>query len=78
MFSPNQIADYLALVGDASDNVPGARGVGPKTAVALLQDYADVEEMIANAPALKPPRAAKSIGENADEVPSVKAVWSRS
>ena len=65
---PNQIADYLALVGDASDNVPGARGVGPKTAVALLQDYADVEEMIANAPALKPPRAAKSIGENADEV----------
>jgi len=34
---PSQIADYLALVGDSSDNVPGARGVGPKTALQLLE-----------------------------------------
>lgn len=65
---PEQVADYLALVGDSSDNVPGARGVGPKTAVTLLEQYPTVEEMIANAPSLKPPRAAKSLEENADEV----------
>jgi DNA polymerase I len=64
----SQIVDYLALVGDSSDNVPGARGVGPKTAVALLQKYANIEEMIEHAAELKPPRAAKSIEENADKV----------
>jgi DNA polymerase I len=64
----SQIVDYLALVGDSSDNVPGARGVGPKTAVALLEKYASIEEMIEHATELKPPRAAKSIEENADEV----------
>lgn len=40
---PGQIIDWLALVGDASDNVPGAPGVGPKTATALLQEFGDVE-----------------------------------
>jgi len=57
---PGQIVDYLALVGDSSDNVPGARGIGPKTAVALLQQHATVEELIENAEGLKPPRASKS------------------
>jgi len=36
---PDQIVDYKALVGDASDNIPGVRGVGDKTAVSLLQQY---------------------------------------
>lgn len=40
---PEQIVDYLALVGDASDNVPGARGIGEKTAVALLNRFKDIE-----------------------------------
>jgi len=65
---PSQVADYLALVGDSSDNVPGARGVGPKTAVKLLAQYPDVEQIIANASELKPARASKSILENADDV----------
>ncbi|MDA0328273.1 MAG: DNA polymerase I [Gemmatimonadetes bacterium] len=65
---PAQVADYLALVGDSSDNVPGARGVGPKTAVQLLQQHATIEELIAHAADLKPARAAKSIMENADQV----------
>ncbi len=38
---PEQIPDYLALVGDTSDNVPGAPGVGPKTAVKLLKEYGE-------------------------------------
>ena len=65
---PSQVADYLALVGDSSDNVPGARGVGPKTAVQLLEQYPDVERLIENADSLKPPRASKSLSENADMV----------
>ena len=65
---PSQVIDYLALVGDSSDNIPGARGIGPKTAVALLQQYADVEALIANAEALKPPRASRSMQENAEDV----------
>ena len=55
-------------VGDSSDNVPGARGVGPKTAVQLLEQYPDIERLIENADSLKPPRASKSLSENADMV----------
>jgi DNA polymerase-1 len=65
---PSQVADYLALVGDSSDNVPGAKGVGPKTAVQLLQQYASVEELLANAADVQPVRAAKSLQDNADAV----------
>jgi DNA polymerase-1 len=65
---PSQIADYLALVGDSSDNVPGARGIGPKTAVKLLSEHPDIESLIEHASDLKPARAAKSLEENAQEV----------
>ncbi len=65
---PSQVADYLALVGDSSDNVPGARGVGPKTAVQLLSEYPNVEELLAHAADVTPARAAKSLQENADAV----------
>ena len=40
---PEQIIDYLALTGDSADNVPGVRGIGPKTAVKLLGDYGSLE-----------------------------------
>jgi DNA polymerase-1 len=65
---PAQVADYLALVGDSSDNVPGARGVGPKTALELLGQHPDVEQLIEHAADLHPPRASRSIAENADAV----------
>jgi DNA polymerase-1 len=65
---PSQVADYLALVGDSSDNVPGAKGVGPKTAVQLLEQYPSVEELLAHAEELQPARASKSLQENADSV----------
>ena len=45
--------DYLALAGDASDNIPGIRGVGEKTAADLLSRFGDVEGLIANAQKLK-------------------------
>jgi len=45
--TPAQVRDYLALVGDTSDNVPGAKGIGPKTAVKLLDRYGSVEGIYA-------------------------------
>ena len=65
---PSQVVDYLALVGDSSDNIPGARGIGPKTAVQLLQQRPSIEELIAHAEAVTPARAAKSLQENAEDV----------
>ena len=65
---PSQVTDYLALVGDASDNVPGARGVGPKTALKLLGQYPTVEELLEHAEKIEPARASKSLLENADDV----------
>ncbi|MGA9853056.1 MAG: DNA polymerase I [Gammaproteobacteria bacterium] len=42
---PEQIIDYLALVGDSSDNIPGVSGIGPKTAAPLLAHFGTLEEM---------------------------------
>ena len=46
---PIRIIDYLALMGDKSDNIPGVPGVGPKTAVKWLQEYDSMEGIIENA-----------------------------
>ncbi len=46
---PEQIIDYLALVGDSSDNIPGITGVGPKTAAKWLNQYGSLDELIAHA-----------------------------
>jgi DNA polymerase I len=64
---PGRVADYLALVGDSSDNVPGARGIGPKTAVKLIEAYPDIESLLA-ADDVKPARAANALKEHADDV----------
>jgi DNA polymerase-1 len=45
---PEQIADYLALVGDTSDNIPGIAGVGPKTAAKWLNQYQTLDALIAH------------------------------
>ena len=42
---PQHICDYLALVGDSSDNVPGAKGIGPKSAIELIKQFGTVEQM---------------------------------
>ena len=47
--SPEQIIDYLTLVGDTSDNIPGVPQVGPKTAAKWLQEYHTLEDIIKNA-----------------------------
>ena len=50
---PSRIVDYLTLVGDTVDNVPGVPKVGPKTAVKWLQEYGSLDGVIANADAIK-------------------------
>jgi len=50
---PERIIDYLTLIGDTSDNVPGVPKVGPKTAVKWLQEYGSLDAIIANAEAIK-------------------------
>lgn len=51
--SPDRFVEYLALVGDASDNVPGVEGIGPKTAVELIGKFQNIEEIFANLNELK-------------------------
>jgi len=51
---PEQMIDYLALAGDTADNVPGVKGIGPKTAQKLLKAYGSVEDIYKNIRALNP------------------------
>ena len=51
--NPNQIFDYLCLVGDTSDNIPGVPKVGPKTAVTLLEKYGDLDSIMSKSSELK-------------------------
>jgi DNA polymerase-1 len=50
---PEQVIDVLALMGDTSDNIPGAPGVGPKTAMKLISEYGSIEELFKNTDKLK-------------------------
>ncbi|WP_404422509.1 5'-3' exonuclease H3TH domain-containing protein [Nibricoccus sp. IMCC34717] len=66
--APEQIADYLALVGDASDNIPGLTGVGPKTASKWLQEFGSLEGVIANAASVKPERFREQVAARAEHL----------
>ena len=57
--APNQIIDYLSLIGDKVDNVPGVDKCGPKTAVKWLQEYGTLQNIIKNADLIK-----GKVGEN--------------
>ena len=70
---PDQVVDLIALRGDPSDNIPGAKGVGPKTASELLRRYGSLEGVIAAASELTP-RQRESIGGHADELRSYREV----
>lgn len=61
-----QILDYLSIIGDQSDNIPGLQGVGPKTAVKWLQTWDNLEELIANAGRVSPKRFCSMIYEKRD------------
>lgn len=63
---PERVGDVLALMGDAVDNVPGIRGIGPKTATKLIQEHGTLEGALAAAPAMKPGKLRDSLIEQAD------------
>ena len=65
---PLQIADYLALVGDTSDNIPGIDGVGPKTASKWLAEFGSLEGVIAHAAELKPDRFREPVARDAERL----------
>ena len=60
---PTQILDYLSIIGDQSDNIPGLAGVGPKTAVKWLQEWGNLDAVIANAGRITPKRFCSMIYE---------------
>ncbi len=63
---PERVIDVLALMGDTSDNVPGIPGIGEKTALKLIQDYGDLETVLAKAAEVKPKGVSEKIRANAE------------
>ena len=63
---PSQVIDYLALVGDSSDNVPGVKGIGAKGAQQLLAEHGDLETLLARAADIKAKRAREALLSQAD------------
>jgi len=64
---PNQIIDYLTLVGDASDNIPGVKGIGAKGASKLLAQYGDLDTIFANIDNLKNKRVLNGLTNHKDD-----------
>jgi DNA polymerase-1 len=58
---PRFVTDYLALIGDASDNVPGVSGIGPKTAVQLIDEFGPVESILERTAEIKGKRAREAL-----------------
>ncbi|HEX2100772.1 MAG TPA: 5'-3' exonuclease H3TH domain-containing protein, partial [Candidatus Synoicihabitans sp.] len=65
---PALIAEYLALVGDTSDNIAGVTGVGPKTAAKWLLEYGTLDALIARASELKPERFRAAVAADAERL----------
>ena len=64
--APDLVGDVLALMGDSVDNVPGVRGVGPKTATKLIVEYGDLEKALAGAETMKTSKLRDNLIEHAD------------
>jgi DNA polymerase I len=64
--APDLVGDVLALMGDSADNIPGIRGIGPKTATKLIQEHGTLEGVLSAAPAMKPGKLRESLIEQAD------------
>ncbi len=64
--TPDRVIDVQALCGDSVDNVPGVPGIGIKTAAALIQEYGDLETLLARASEIKQPKRRESLIEHAE------------
>src|SRR5258705_1137092 len=63
---PERVVDYLALVGDSSDNIPGVKGIGDKTAIQLLETYGDLDAILARAADIPGKRPREALLQQAD------------
>lgn len=63
---PEKLGDVLALMGDSVDNVPGIPGIGPKTASQLINDFGDLETVLASTDAITKPKLKQSLIDHAD------------
>jgi len=63
---PEHIADYKALKGDPSDNIPGVKGIGEKTAVKLIQQFGSIEQIYQHLDEVTPPKLQALLRENAE------------
>jgi len=67
-FEPANIVDVLALMGDSSDNIPGVKGIGEKTAYKLIHEFKDVENLIKNIAEIKQEKLQKLVEKNIENI----------
>ena len=65
---PDRVVDVQALAGDSVDNVPGAPGIGIKTAALLINEYGDLDTLLARAEEIKQPKRRQTLIDNADQI----------
>ena len=63
--TPDKVVDVQALAGDSTDNVPGAKGIGVKTAAQLINEYGDLDNLLEMAPQIKQPKRREALTEPA-------------
>jgi 5'-3' exonuclease len=71
---PRQVPDFIALRGDPSDGLPGARGVGAKTAADLLREHGDLETLLEGAIRIQRPRLREALIEQREELLAFKEI----
>ncbi|MBP9183618.1 MAG: DNA polymerase I [Fuscovulum sp.] len=65
---PDRVVDVQSLAGDSVDNVPGAPGIGLKTAALLIQEYGDLDTLLARAQEIKQPKRREALTDHADRI----------
>ena len=63
---PERVVDYLGLIGDSSDNIPGVPGIGPKTAIQLIEQFGPVEEILARVDQITAKRPREALRQHAE------------
>lgn len=65
---PDRVIDVQSLSGDSTDNIPGAPGIGPKTAALLINEYGDLDALIARADEIRQPKRRQTLVDNAEQI----------
>ena len=66
--APAQVLDVCSMIGDSSDNVPGAPGIGPKTAAELINQFGNLDELLARAAEIKQPKRREALEQNKEQI----------